>query len=187
MLDLPTFAVFLASIVCLLLAMQWGGVTQYSWGNAHVFVLFIVFGLLTGSFATLEIRRKDKALVPLNIISQRSIAISIVFSLCTSGAGSIPENLRKLVPYNPEALHLTFGNGYQSGFKAAKSLSVIDLAVRLLPIVISAIICTIASGILVPIAGYYVPSMLLAILVWALGLGFVTALQFDSPIQYVLY
>ncbi len=58
MLDLPTFAVFLASIVYLLLTMQWGG-TQYSWGNAHVIVVFIVFGLLTGSFATLEIRRSS--------------------------------------------------------------------------------------------------------------------------------
>lgn len=59
-------------------------------------------------------------------------------------------------------------------------------AVCLLLIVIPAIICTIASGILVPIVGHYNTSMLLAVVVLALGLGFVTALHFDSPLPYVL-
>ena len=90
MLDLPAFAVFLASIVSLLLALQWGG-TEYSWRNARIIVLFIVFGLLMGLFAAVEIRKKDTALVPLKIITQRSIASGIFFSFCTSGAGFILE------------------------------------------------------------------------------------------------
>lgn len=43
-LDLPAFAIFLASIICLLLALQWGG-GEYSWRNAHIIALFILFGL----------------------------------------------------------------------------------------------------------------------------------------------
>ena len=89
-LDLPAFAVFLVSVVSLLLALQWGG-TEYSWKNSRIIVLFIISGLSIGSFAAVEVRKKDRALVPLNIITQRSIAFGIFFSFCTSGAGFIME------------------------------------------------------------------------------------------------
>lgn len=45
---------------------------------------------------------------------------------------------------------------------------------------------TIASGILIPIVGYYVPFMLLATVTLALGMGLLTLLHFDSPMRYVL-
>ena len=59
-------------------------------------------------------------------------------------------------------------------------------AVRLLPVIISAIVCTIASGILAPIIGYYVPFMLLATIFLALGMGLLTTLHYDSPMRYIL-
>lgn len=90
MLDLPAFTVFLASIISLLLALQWGG-TDYSWRNARIIVLFIISGLFMGLFAAMEIWKKDEALVPLRIITRRSIAFGIFFSFCTSGAGFILE------------------------------------------------------------------------------------------------
>ena len=96
MLDLPAFAVFLASIVSLLLALQWGG-TDYSWRNARIIVLFIISGLLMGLFVVVEIRKKDVALVPLKIITQRSIAFGIFFSFCTSGAGFILEYYVRMI------------------------------------------------------------------------------------------
>ena len=90
LLDLPAFAIFLASIVCLLIALQWGG-TKYSWRNARIIVLFIIFGLSLGIFAVLQIRKKDVALVPLRVITQRSIVFGMIFSFCTSGTGFILE------------------------------------------------------------------------------------------------
>lgn len=88
--DLPAFTVFLGSIISLLLALQWGG-TEYSWRNARIVVLFTISGLLMGLFAALEIWKKDEALVPLKIITRRSIAFGMFFSFCTSGAGFILE------------------------------------------------------------------------------------------------
>lgn len=90
LLDLPAFTISLASIICLLLALQWGG-TQYPWRNARIIVLFILFGILTGLFAAMEVQKKDDALVPLKIVTQRSIAFGIFFSFCTSGAGFVLE------------------------------------------------------------------------------------------------
>ncbi|KAL6712840.1 hypothetical protein ACLMJK_009552 [Lecanora helva] len=166
-LDLPAFAIFLVSIVSLLLALQWGG-TEYSWKNARIIVLVVLSGLAMIVFASVEIRKKDRALVPLKIITQRSIAFGILFSFCTSGAGFILEY------YLPLWL------------QAVKSLSVIASAVRLLPVIIAAIVCTIVSGILAPIIGYYVPFMVLATIFLSLGMGLLTTLHFNSPMRYVL-
>ncbi|KAK3169203.1 hypothetical protein OEA41_008586 [Lepraria neglecta] len=167
MLDLPAFAIFLASIICLLLALQWGG-GEYSWRNARIIALFILFGLLMGVFALVEMRNKEEALVPLKIITQRSIAFGILFSFCTSGAGFTLEY------YLPIWL------------QAVKNLSVIASAVRLLPIIIAAIVCTLGSGILTPTIGYYVPFMLAATVSMSLGLGLLSSMHYDDPMSYVL-
>lgn len=113
MLDLPTFADFLASVVCLLLALQWGG-PRYSWRTAHVIVLFVVFGLLIVVFAAMEIREKVEALVPLSFISWRSTAFETFSHLWRRDYSTI---LRKFVLSEFRALHQTFVNSYQSGFK----------------------------------------------------------------------
>ncbi|KAI4232974.1 MAG: hypothetical protein LQ349_004685 [Xanthoria aureola] len=160
LLDLPAFTISLASIICLLLALQWGG-TEYPWRNARIIVLFILFGILTGVFAAMEVRKKDNALVPLKIVTQRSIAFGIFFSFCTSGAGFVLEY------YLPLWL------------QAVKDLSVISSAVHLLPSIIAALVCTIGYGILAPVIGYYVPFMLGATVDLAVGMGLLTTLRWD--------
>jgi energy-coupling factor transporter transmembrane protein EcfT len=89
-LDLSSFAIFLASIVCLLIVLQWGG-TKYPWKNARIIVPFIVFGVLLGVFVLMQVRKKDEGLVPLRIITRRSIIFGMMYSFCTSGAGFILE------------------------------------------------------------------------------------------------
>ncbi|KAL8920065.1 MAG: hypothetical protein Q9172_004650 [Xanthocarpia lactea] len=167
LLDLPAFTISLALIICLLLALQWGG-TEYPWRNARIVVLFILFGILTGIFAAMEVRKKDNALVPLKIVTQRSIAYGIFFSFCTSGAGFILEY------YLPLWL------------QAVKDLSVISSAVHLLPSIIAALVCTIGSGILAPIIGYCVPFMLGATVFLAVGMGLLMTLRWDSRMALIL-
>jgi hypothetical protein len=87
-LDFPSFAIFLVSIVCLLIALQWGG-TKYHWTNARIIVLFILFGVLLGLFSAMQIRSKDDGLIPLKIITRRSMAFGMLYSFCTSGGGFI--------------------------------------------------------------------------------------------------
>lgn len=89
-LDLPAFTLFLASILCLILALLWGG-KEYSWKNARIIVLFILFGVLMGAFMAVQSRKGDEALVPMGIVKRRSIAFGMFFSFCTSGTGFILE------------------------------------------------------------------------------------------------
>ncbi|KAM3067687.1 hypothetical protein ACMFMG_011428 [Clarireedia jacksonii] len=166
-LDLPSFAIFLASIVCLLIALQWGGST-YAWKNARIIVLLILFGLLLGVFIFMQIRKKNTGLVPLRIVTRRSIFFGMMYSFCTSGAGFI---LQYWLPI---------------WLQAVRNFSVIKAAVNLLPIIISAIVFNIISGVLVPVIGYYVPSMIFATISMSVGMGILTTLKYDSPIRLIL-
>lgn len=59
-LDFPGSAMFIPSIICLLLALQWGGIT-YAWSNARIIVLFVVFGLSLIAFVVIQVVSGDNA------------------------------------------------------------------------------------------------------------------------------
>jgi hypothetical protein len=73
--------VFIPAIVCLILALQWGG-TQYSWANVRIIVLLILFGLLVIIFIYIQIRRQELATLPPHIVRQRSMAFGLTFAFC---------------------------------------------------------------------------------------------------------
>ena len=51
---------FIPAIVCLLLALQWGG-SKYSWGNARIIALFVVAALLGIAFSIVQVWQQDNA------------------------------------------------------------------------------------------------------------------------------
>lgn len=59
-LDPAGTAIFVPAIVCLLLALQWGGI-QYEWSNGRIIALFIIFGLALIAFVAIQIIWKDNA------------------------------------------------------------------------------------------------------------------------------
>lgn len=84
-LDLAGTSMFVAGIICVLLALQWGGV-KYAWSNARIIALFVLFGVLIISFIILQVVLKDNALVPVRIVAQRTIAAACFFSACVGGS-----------------------------------------------------------------------------------------------------
>jgi MFS family permease len=76
---------FLPAIICLLIALQWGG-TRYPWSNGRIIVLLIVFAVLITIFIIVQIYNKENATVPPRIISQRSMAFGswYIFSVSNS-------------------------------------------------------------------------------------------------------
>lgn len=57
--DLVGTVLFISSIVCLLLALQWGG-TTYSWGDSRVWGCFLSFALIGMVFIWLQLRIGDE-------------------------------------------------------------------------------------------------------------------------------
>jgi len=64
---------FLPGIICLLIALQWGG-SKYPWKNGRIIALLVVFAVLIALFVIVQIYNKENATVPPRIISQRSMA-----------------------------------------------------------------------------------------------------------------
>jgi MFS family permease len=80
--------VFMPSIICLLIALQWGG-SKYPWHDARIIALLVVFVVLIVIFIVVQIKNGENATTPLRIISQRSIAFGCWYtfsvSLCIGG------------------------------------------------------------------------------------------------------
>ena len=77
-LDVLGTVLFLGAICCLVLALQWGGETL-PWSSPTVIGLFVGFGLLLPVFGLVQWKRGDDAIIPLNILKQRSILAGSAF------------------------------------------------------------------------------------------------------------
>ena len=80
-LDLLGELFLLPCIVCLLLALQWGGST-YAWSNGRIIALFVLFGVLLIAFIPVQVFMQDTATIPGRIIFDRSIIGSMWYTFC---------------------------------------------------------------------------------------------------------
>jgi MFS family permease len=71
-LDLEGTALFIPSILCLLLALQWGG-TQWDWNNGRIIALFILSGVLAIIYIGVQIWKRDAATLPPRLVKNRNI------------------------------------------------------------------------------------------------------------------
>ncbi len=77
--DLLGALFLICAIVCLLLALQWGG-TTYPWHNSKVWGCLLGFGLLIVLFIAQQFRRGDRATIPPRIFGQRTVLFASLYS-----------------------------------------------------------------------------------------------------------
>lgn len=147
--------IFLPGIVCLLLALQWGG-NNHPWSNGRIIALFVVAGVLGITFSIIQIWRQEDATIPPRILRQRSVTSGAIFALCVGG-GMI-------------AMLYTLALWFQTIKKASPVHSGIDT----IPMVLSLVAGTIISGSIVRKTGHYVPFMYLSTVLVSVGAGSIT-------------
>ncbi|KAL2831869.1 major facilitator superfamily domain-containing protein [Aspergillus pseudoustus] len=152
---------FLPSMICLLLALQWGG-SEYPWSDARVIALFSVFGVLLLTFIAIQIHEQDKATIPPRIFSNRNIWGASLSSFCLSAS------LMVFTYYLP------------IWFQAIKDASATMSGVLNLPMLGTLAIFTVLSGILVTVLGHYMPFMMIAPILASIGAGLLTTLTPSS-------
>lgn len=84
-LDLYGLMVLTPCVACLLIALQWGGIT-YAWSNGRIIALLILFGILIILFIWVERWIGDDAMVPKRVVKQRSVIASVLFALTNGGS-----------------------------------------------------------------------------------------------------
>ena len=149
------------AIICMLFAIQWGGV-KYAWSDGRIIALFVVFGLLALTFIVSQIWRQDKATIPPHIFLQRSIWVG---SIAMIGIGSC---LVIYCFYLPIWFQVIQGKSPQSS------------GLSLLPLLLSNVVAVIGGGIATSILGYYTPFMIAGSIILFVGSALITTWQVNA-------
>lgn len=151
-LDPLGFALIAPCLVCLLIAVQFGG-TKYPWGSATVIVLFVVSALLGIAFSVSQIWRGDKGTMPPRIILQRTI---LVASIASVGIGAILVLFPFFLPI---------------WFQVIQDKSPRSSGLALIPLLLSTVLSVMGGGIFTSTVGYYNPLLIVGSAILMVGAG----------------
>ncbi|KAK0727862.1 major facilitator superfamily domain-containing protein [Lasiosphaeria miniovina] len=160
-LDLLGIATLLPGIVCLLLALQWGG-SEYQWSNGRIMALLVLAGLLLVAFALVQVFKPGTATIPRRVFAQRSIIAGFWSTLTIGGQSTI------FIYFLP------------IWFQAVKRVNAVDSGIRLLPLLLSMVVASICAGVLTARVGYYNPFLIAGAALMAVGAGMLYTLQVDA-------
>lgn len=142
------------ALVCLLLALQWGG-TTYDWSSSRIIALLVVFSVLFTGFVLVQIFKNETATIPARIIKNRSILAAMVLTFCLNAS------LNVLIFYMP------------LWFQAVQEVDAFDSGIRTFPTIISMVLGIIFSGVLTGKIGYYTPLAYASVIIAPIGAGLI--------------
>lgn len=159
--------IFVPAVVCLLLALQWGG-SQYNWSNYRIILCFILFAILLFIFIGAQIVLKDKATVPVRVATQRTIAFGSVFAFCLGSSFFI------FIYFLP------------IWFQAIKGTSPVRSGIDNIPTILSNVVGITVAGGMTTKFGHYAPFVIASSIIMPIGAGLLTTLRVNSPIGHWL-
>ncbi|ROW00329.1 hypothetical protein VMCG_07322 [Cytospora schulzeri] len=157
-LDPLGFIAFVPSIVCVLLALEWGG-TTYAWNSGQIIALFIVFGVTLLAFVGIQTWLGEKATIPARIATQRTVWSACIYTLCLTGTFFL------MVYFIPIY------------FQAVKGVSALQSGIDTIPLIVPQVLALIMAGILTSKLGYYMPFIYIAVVVSSIAAGLLTTLR----------
>ncbi|KAF7196370.1 MFS-type efflux pump MFS1 [Pseudocercospora fuligena] len=164
-LDLLGELFLLPCIICLLLALQWGGAT-YAWSNWRIIVLFVFFGVTLVAFVIQQCLMQNVATIPARIVKNRSIIAGMWLVLC------LASTMMVFVYYIP------------TWFQAVKGTTAVKSGIDTIPMVLALVIGSIFAGQMVGRIGYYTPFAMAASVVMPIGAGLITTWSPSSDSGY---
>lgn len=148
-------AVFLPGVICLLLALVWGGV-EYPWSSGRIVALLTIFAVSMFVFAYIEHRTKDNAMLPISLLRQLSVSFGALYMLLFSSSYFV------IVYYTPLF------------FQVVKDASPTDSGLMCLPSMISMVLLSFLTGGIITKSGLYTPFLYVGAGLLTLGSGLIT-------------
>jgi hypothetical protein len=172
----------ICAIVCLLLALQWGGST-YPWHDSRVWGCLLGFGLIISVFIALQLYLKDRATLPPRILGRnRTVAACALFSAFLAMA--LYTHIYYLVSLNALAVCVRGADRDDKTkpfyFQAVKGTTAEGSGIRCIPYLVSVTVSSIVIGGAITLFGYYNPPMWLGICIFAVGSGMLYSLKVSS-------
>ncbi|KAK4153860.1 MFS thioclapurine efflux transporter tcpA [Chaetomidium leptoderma] len=159
---LPEILVLVVALICLVLALQWGG-AAYPWSSGRVVATLTIFAVLTTAFTIVHIFFPAYRTVPTEVLLNRSMWFSALFAATSSGAMFVA------VTYLP--LY----------FQAIKGATALDSGIDVVPLILGFLVMSIIAGIITNITGYYNISMFLCPVLASVGAGLISTFAVDTP------
>lgn len=153
----------LPGVVCLCLALQWGG-TTYAWSEGRIIALLVLAFVLLIAFAVIQVWKPDEATIQPRIFIHRSIASGFWVSCC------IGAHQTMFIYFLPVWFQAIDGN------------SAVESGIHLLPMVLPIVLASIITGQLVSRIGYYTPFLILGVCLSAIGGGLLTTLEVHTSV-----
>ena len=148
-------AILLPAVVCLLLALQWGG-TKYSWDNGRIIALLVLSGVLFVIFIYLQHLFQENATIPPRILKYRAVTAGVSYAFF-GGAG-----MMTLVYFLP------------IWFQAIKGASAVHSGIMNLPAVLGITVASIVAGFLTRKIGYFTQWMCASCVLGSIGVGLIS-------------
>ncbi|TDL27600.1 putative major facilitator superfamily transporter [Rickenella mellea] len=159
--DIQGATFLICGIVCLLLALQWGG-TKFPWHDSKVYGLIIGFGLLISVFIGLQLYRGDRATIPPRVLRQRTVLTCALYT-CLLSMGLYTQ-----------IFYLPFY------FQAVKGASAENSGIRTIPYLVSITLSSLIVGGSITVLGYYAPFMWIGSALYTVGSGLLFTLRVNS-------
>ncbi|CBQ70199.1 probable aflatoxin efflux pump AFLT [Sporisorium reilianum SRZ2] len=162
--DWPGVVLSLTAMICLLLALQWGGV-RYAWSDSKVVGLIVGFVAISAAFAAEQWFLGDDAIIPFRLHRQRTVGFgsAVNFAIAASYFG-----LLYFIPLY---------------FQTVRGSSAIRSGVQTLPFVIAVIVANAVSGTLITAYGYYIPILIVGAALTSVGSGLLYLLRPESSLS----
>jgi len=152
---------FMPAIICLLLALHWGGHT-YAWDNSRVTSLLMLCIVLVLVFLYVQYKMQENATVPPRIIKKRTVWSSAIFEFFIGACFLLSMYFLPI------------------WFQAVKGASAVSSGVMNIPMLLSVVLFTVGSGIIVTSWGYYTPFIIGAAILMPIGYGLMSTLNKES-------
>ena len=153
--DPPGTVILVAAITCLLLALQWGG-QKYSWQNARIITLLVLFGVLFMGYVAWQAYLGPVATIPKNIIGQRSMAFACFYSFMQGGVNFV------ILYYVP------------LWFQAVRGDSAVKSGLDIVTFIAGMTVTMLGTGYILTKGGYSMPFMVLCVVMVSVATGLLT-------------
>lgn len=150
--------IFMPAVICVLLALQWGGI-DYDWDDSRITSLLMLAAFLILVFIYVQYKMQENATVPPRIFKKRTVWASAWFA------------------FNTGACFLTAIYFLPIWFQAVQGASAINSGVRNLPMLLGVVLFAIVSGAAVTWWGYYTPFMVAGSIFMAIGFGLISTFE----------
>ncbi|KAK8142267.1 hypothetical protein G3M48_009065, partial [Beauveria asiatica] len=159
--DLVGTAIFIPAILCLLLALQWGG-ADYPWSNSRIIGLFVGAAAMLAVFVGVQWWRSEQATFPPFLFKNRSIVAAMSFCFFFGAS------------FFPLIIYLC---------KSLQPLCAVQAGIKVLPLLLATVICSITSGALVSRFGTYNYVIVPCMVLFSVGAGLITTFNVHTPLR----